>query len=69
MNKYEFKGTNDKWGVEPCGSGLDVWAGNVCIATVETVDIRHKHNAHLIASAPELLEACMEALKELETRE
>lgn len=72
MNKYEFKGSDSKWEAVLTQRNdaylVNAEDGTVCrVLWGDTAagDTWH-HNAHLIAAAPELLQACIDAVESWE---
>lgn len=65
----EFKGTPGPWEVEP-NPGKGSWVGdskgNWSALSCGRSNDEGEANAHLIAAAPDMLEALQEAIKELE---
>lgn len=81
MSEYQFKGTPGKWKVTKIGEAnpmvnscgfheleprMDIWFSNA--HTVKSAS-EALANAHLIAAAPDLLEACVAALEVVDSRE
>lgn len=74
----EFKGTKGKWGLHPHASACVCLKDGRIIANCggyrnsvefERTDAENEANARLIAAAPELLNACIEALKYVSAEE
>ena len=59
--------TKGEWREYRKGLGFDIKANEEVLATVHQVGIGTNSNAHLIASAPVLYEACLSALGVLAT--
>lgn len=62
--KYEFKGTKGKWSIDEVFQDTFVVAESGRVA--EVYSLKEREDAHLIAAAPELLEACKQALATIE---